>query len=377
MVFVYYPVLDSRSALGKCGFVFIFFPHFCLLCNLLLQLSPISSCAPALASHWLRRLGFALNVKMEDVQQTTTSIDKLAERLEQLLAINFEEKFREFTERFENVEKKLDKIAENDSSASPSEAAPKKRERATSGNNGAGCQYVMRSGKNKDKPCGKRTKDGTNYCNEHPDGLTRAQWKKKYEDGGEPAPTTSSSKLKVEPYDDDSDYSKIVSPTALLNIIVTTSQPHQAVCKIENENTNKVRLLKKNEKELLDKLKVSVMSEDSAIEVIEELEFTIDADQKSEKKEEKKASVKGKEDKKKEEKKKEDKKKDDKKKDDKKKKKDDSEDEDEDDSEDEEEDEEEKPSKNKAKTLLNRSMPKKPVSLRTKDETDEDEEDED
>lgn len=285
---------------------------------------------------------------------TAEHFEKLLTVVESLEKIvNAPDKYQELIERIQNIESKLDKLLET-GVAQPTSASKTSSESKTAGGR---CEYKKTTGANAGSLCGKPTRNGCNYCNDHPEGMTRANYKKKYGDGA-PTETSIQKQLKTETLSDNDDYSKVTSPAALLNIIVTTSQPHQAICKIENEKTKKVRKLTSQEKELLTKLKVSAMADKEVADVVEELEYELEVETK---KTQTKKTAKSKADDSDEEEEEPKKTKD-------KKKKEDSE---------EEEEEEEKPSKaSKVKSILSKKVtPKKPVSLRKRDESDSESED--
>lgn len=281
---------------------------------------------------------------MEDTKQAPTVSETIT--MTELLA-----KLNEVLELSQNIDAKVDRFLQNPpASSSKKESASSSASTTSSG----GCKYVKQVGRNNGQLCGKRVKDGTDYCADHPEGMTKAQYQKKVGDSAPTETSTRSRSAKTEKLEDNDDYSKITSPAALLGVVVTTSKPHQAICKFEDENSKKVKKLSNQEKELLAKLKISAMADKEAKDIIEELEFELEPETKKESKTDPKKTKKVS-------------------------KKKDSSDEEEEAS--EEEEEEERASKaSKVKSLLNKNAKAKAtVSLKKtkKEESEDDDEDED
>lgn len=206
---------------------------------------------------------------MEDTKQDTPVSESIT--MAELLA-----KLNEVLELSQNIDAKVDRFLQN---------PPAKKESASSSTpTTGGCKYVKQVGRNNGQLCGKRVKDGTDYCADHPEGMTKAQYQKKVGDSASTETSTRSRSAKTEKLEDNDDYSKITSPAALLGVVVTTSKPHQAICKFEDESAKKVKKLSNQEKELLAKLKISAMADKEAKDIIEELEFDLEPESKKESK---------------------------------------------------------------------------------------------
>lgn len=127
----------------------------------------------------------------------------------------------EMNERLSNIEAKLDFICEHLKS-SPAPAA--KKTRAPNDKGGATCQYVKRNKELCDKPA----KADTNYCSDHPEGMTRSAYNKKKESGEVATPTPSKATGPTITFEEmEDDLQIITKPTIYKGIITSTDQPHK------------------------------------------------------------------------------------------------------------------------------------------------------
>lgn len=158
--------------------------------------------------------------------------DITLERIHELLT-----EFRaEMAERLSNIEAKIESPAPKTTRApkASSSVAEGSAEKRT-------CKYTKRNG----DLCGKNCRGETDYCSDHPEGMTRDQFKKK-QDG---APAASASKsttkpevdvLEVGPFEGHDSLRLIVKPANFKHVVVTVTKPHRYVCIFQDGKASEI-----------------------------------------------------------------------------------------------------------------------------------------
>ncbi len=110
-----------------------------------------------------------------------------------------------------------------------------KASKATSSGVHTGCQYKKKTG----EYCTRKVQANGMYCPDHPEGMTRLQYKKMLGEGGESAtaskgktPAKTETNLKMDPYEENDDFELLTAPILVKNVLVSSSKPHTAYFRI-------------------------------------------------------------------------------------------------------------------------------------------------
>lgn len=184
-------------------------------------------------------------------------------------------KLEEILERQANIEAKLDAMLEGQPEREQTAAAPKRTR--TPAVDRVPCTYKKKDG----KPCEKPSRPNTEYCAEHPEGMTRAAYKKKMEGT---TPSTSSKKETTEPTkmagprltyekDEANNIQTIKTPSMFKNIVISLEEPYKAYFKRVDDE--KALPLTNTEIKQLEKSNIVLAPEDEQNDMLEQLNLTL------------------------------------------------------------------------------------------------------
>lgn len=184
-------------------------------------------------------------------------------------------KLEEVLERQANIEAKLDAMLEGQPEREQTAAAPKRTR--TPAVDRVPCTYKKKDG----KPCEKPSRPNTEYCAEHPEGMTRAAYKKKMEGT---TPSTSNKKESTEPTkmagprltyekDEANNIQIIKTPSMFKNIVISLEEPYKAYFKRVDDET--AHPLTNTEIKQLEKSNIVLAPEDEQNDMLEQLNLTL------------------------------------------------------------------------------------------------------
>ncbi len=91
------------------------------------------------------------------------------------------------------------------------------------------CVYIKRG----NVPCTNRKRAGEDYCPDHPQGMTRDKLKKLQSEGG--GVPVKEEAITTKDYEDNDDYKLITSPAQIKGVLITDSEPHRAMFKVNSK----------------------------------------------------------------------------------------------------------------------------------------------
>lgn len=172
--------------------------------------------------------------KLEINEPLEMKFTELLDKIDKLDKLDNREAITELRERMANIEAKLDILVERNII----NEAPPKRTRAPAGDR-VPCAY-----KKKDNSlCGKLSRPETEYCADHPEGMTRAAYRKMQQTDGEaaaaPAAKVSTPRLTMEK-DEANNLQKIKTPTIFKDIYISIEKPYKAYFRVENDKAKHI-----------------------------------------------------------------------------------------------------------------------------------------
>lgn len=184
-------------------------------------------------------------------------------------------KLEEILERQANIEAKLDAMMEGQPEREQTTAAAPKRTR-TPAVDRVPCTYKKKDG----KPCEKPSRPNTEYCAEHPEGMTRAAYKKKMEgttpssDKKEPATPAKMAGPRLTFDKDESNNIQIIkTPAMFKNIVISIEQPYKAYFKRLSDSV--AINLTDTEVKQLEKTNIVLAPEDEQNDMLEQLNLSL------------------------------------------------------------------------------------------------------